>query len=1586
MMKLFFRASTFLFVLFFLTVTLYAQDVFLSISGQKASNLSGDTRHQHDYWLRPSKSAGSAILRVFDAGVSWGTADVVYGTVETQTTFAVYPVSAIYDVFGDSLSEKMRVYGNPNYSLTAQDEPVFRERWATIGELNPVGSPNGYILRVTTNDGNDVNAFKIMVAKSGNINTPSEDWVVVASDLTLGLYNFPPNLEVQLQPLRASEAPPEFDFLGEEAAILRLKDDFGHATNLTNLGDFWQPARAATENHWGLSISRIGQNNHFSVFGKEKKVFWILKPNIVKTPELPKVQVRQVPGSDCGSVRLTLIGYQRNVETVREPVWVFENEKIVGDSAEIYFGKPDDYMAEVWIPNEGMYFPKYWIHPFQVHINAPPKAVISYDVLSAAPGQQTSFSARNSSDAEDRNLSYRWFVEGTLRGKESVFNFSSKTPGKYSIILTVTDNATNSFCTSASDSVILTVNSQPYTEIRFPEEFARKETVVFVAEKDSDPDADKLSYKWQGSGVQSDDEERAVEIRHERHGVYSVSQTVDDNHGLANSKYTKTVSYRVNAEPEPRFSLPEQAAPNDVLKLSAASTTDADDKELDFAWQSSDWQSFKGRDIDISFLNPGDYKVTLTVDDGHNVSNSVQILTKNIHINAPPFPMITAQNSSTIARQVFSAKYSSDSDSEDLRYFWDFGDGEKDRGLEVVHTFQKSGIYTITLTVDDQEKQTNSVQKTTHRFRLHRYPVAKFDLPKYAEPKHAFAVDASASYAPDGNIRQYKWFVDNRFAATGKTANLQISTPGDHIVSLLVTDDSGFEDAKSLATEKIHVNFEPLPRWEVSLPVAAPEQWIAFDAGDSYDLDGRIQNYTWTFSDGAVESGRKVTRKFSESGKVDFTLTVDDGTGFENAVQNTTGSVLINSTPIIVAPKTIRSNSRRVKLDASESYDVDRQALNFEWILPDGSKRHEAAFYWDAPKTGGVYFVSLNVDDGKNLKNSRASHTVKVLVNRPPVAVTDTLVRACTGQTILFNGSRSFDPDGDALKVSWDFGDGTTSGETDPAHVYRKPGEYSVVIKLDDGFAPEPTLAVIPVIIGSSPLAIQSFADTTVCVQTMLDFDGSQSEYPSGIIGSYAWDFGDGETALGKTVQHAFSKPGTYKVILTVVSAEGSFTTTGCSKIGQSSSTVRVIAGPVADFNAKNWVAIGDTVYLDASPSTTTTRILSADWRILADKEGKGDSATAKLGTRVLHVFQKPGLYPVILTIRDDNQASCNTSSTVKNIRVNAAPELSWRVPKAVALGEQVLLDAARSLDPDGLITHYNWTLDDQMIGETPAVIKSFSEAGEHELKLTITDNSPTRTKSVSAKSSIFVNTSPKPTFVLPEKIYEYELLELQAKPEVDADGDRLSFSWQVDGSPYGYDETRFTGGRHTLQLVADDRRGLSNSKDSIFTEIHVIPSPELEADFPEHIVVGQTLSSERDWKRESIGFVVDGQLQPTYTLAQTGRVAVKLGWAPKGIILKDSFRYLTVWEPLRFTETPAPMVLVWNPANPTVILSVPGVNRPASKMPLFRWKRGAMVLGYGETQEVPLYKGTNTFTVEAYEPDVAGSKTVSVEIVVKTQ
>ncbi len=74
----------------------------------------------------------------------------------------------------------------------------------------------------------------------------------------------------------------------------------------------------------------------------------------------------------------------------------------------------------------------------------------------------------------------------------------------------------------------------------------------------------------------------------------------------------------------------------------------------------------------------------------------------------------------------------------------------------------------------------------------------------------------------------------------------------------------------------------------------------------------------------------------------------------------------------------------------------------------------------------------------------------------------------------------------------------------------------------------------------SGPYAYPDF-NRKVVVNTPVDFDGSKSiEYQSeAVITSYQWDFGDGSTAAGVKVSHAYSSIGKYTVKLTVTDSEG---------------------------------------------------------------------------------------------------------------------------------------------------------------------------------------------------------------------------------------------------------------------------------------------------------------------------------------------------------------------------------------------------------------------------------------------------------------
>jgi PKD repeat protein len=73
-----------------------------------------------------------------------------------------------------------------------------------------------------------------------------------------------------------------------------------------------------------------------------------------------------------------------------------------------------------------------------------------------------------------------------------------------------------------------------------------------------------------------------------------------------------------------------------------------------------------------------------------------------------------------------------------------------------------------------------------------------------------------------------------------------------------------------------------------------------------------------------------------------------------------------------------------------------------------------------------------------------------ILPNEPPIAEAGSDQRITLGQTINFNSSFSFDPDGQIISYYWDFGDGEDSDEANPAYTYHEPGQFTVTLTVID--------------------------------------------------------------------------------------------------------------------------------------------------------------------------------------------------------------------------------------------------------------------------------------------------------------------------------------------------------------------------------------------------------------------------------------------------------------------------------------------------------------------------------------------------------
>ena len=74
------------------------------------------------------------------------------------------------------------------------------------------------------------------------------------------------------------------------------------------------------------------------------------------------------------------------------------------------------------------------------------------------------------------------------------------------------------------------------------------------------------------------------------------------------------------------------------------------------------------------------------------------------------------------------------------------------------------------------------------------------------------------------------------------------------------------------------------------------------------------------------------------------------------------------------------------------------------------------------------------------------------LLSLPTATYTVDNRNPAVGETVTFDGSGSFDSDGEIVKYVWDFGDDTESQEEVPTvtHSYSKAGEYIVELKVVD--------------------------------------------------------------------------------------------------------------------------------------------------------------------------------------------------------------------------------------------------------------------------------------------------------------------------------------------------------------------------------------------------------------------------------------------------------------------------------------------------------------------------------------------------------
>jgi hypothetical protein len=88
-------------------------------------------------------------------------------------------------------------------------------------------------------------------------------------------------------------------------------------------------------------------------------------------------------------------------------------------------------------------------------------------------------------------------------------------------------------------------------------------------------------------------------------------------------------------------------------------------------------------------------------------------------------------------------------------------------------------------------------------------------------------------------------------------------------------------------------------------------------------------------------------------------------------------------------------------------------------------------------------------------------------VNLKPEANAGGPYEGFVGKEIIFDGSKSSDPNGDPLDFYWDFGDGNLGSGEKVSHIYQNPGQYSITLTVSDGMATSTATTTVKISIAS---------------------------------------------------------------------------------------------------------------------------------------------------------------------------------------------------------------------------------------------------------------------------------------------------------------------------------------------------------------------------------------------------------------------------------------------------------------------------------------------------------------------------------------
>ncbi|PWR69777.1 hypothetical protein DLD82_16950 [Methanospirillum stamsii] len=367
-----------------------------------------------------------------------------------------------------------------------------------------------------------------------------------------------------------------------------------------------------------------------------------------------------------------------------------------------------------------------------------------------------------------------------------------------------------------------------------------------------------------------------------------------------------------------------------------------------------------------------------------------------------------------------------------------------------------------------------------------------------------------------GEISRYEWDFGNGITSNEKNPVYQYNIPGTYSVTLRTYRGSFFSEKKM--SDAVTILYPEL-NGVISNSIQTGE--IPLSIQFFSKVQGIVQSFKWDFGDGIYSNEANPIHIYEKEGSYNVNLTLNDG--------NSTIQIDLPY-PILVTPESLHADYSISQPDQGKKLQL--QFLNrskgnitrYHWDFGDGTQSDEENPFHEYVEK---YLVTLTVTDEQT--GEQEISTCEIIPTLAPckAAFHHDIHEGIAPLEITFNNQST----GIIHSYDWDFGDGSTSTEKNPIHMYLRPGHYCVSLTVIDGLDHSKNVTTSEVRVKSTDFRTDfTCLFSSGCAPLKASF---KPKYSNSSV-KYHWLFGDGQESFEQNSSHEYKKSGTFSVTLRI--------------------------------------------------------------------------------------------------------------------------------------------------------------------------------------------------------------------------------------------------------------------------------------------------------------------------------------------------------------------------------------------------------------------------------------------------------------------